>query len=90
MNIVQAREQALNNTRSWKELADLIYSANKGGMCKNGNRSTRQEMATSMLWFVEKEEASEVPAGSRFSEKMDQHVMTVNGLLIMNLLREFA
>lgn len=90
MNKTKAKEQARNNTRTWRELLAIVENSNLDGMAKINKNLTRFQAATIMKNMISERKLDEVPKGECYDSFRDRSTISVDGLGIQNLLREFA
>lgn len=89
MNTTKAASTAMANTRTWAEVLELIDSSDKSGLCSNG-QTLRSRAADTAVAQILKNDLTLVPDGTKYSEQLGKEVMTGEGMLIMNILKEFA
>ena len=89
MNLASAHIKAIDNTRTWAEIRQIIDSADTRGVSKN-NGMTRAKAADMLLTQVIEKDPYVIPVGHKFNKKMGKNTMTGEGLLIANILREFG
>jgi hypothetical protein len=89
MNVATALKQAIDNTRKWSELMDLLDSADKRGMAKHNNM-TRAKAYDILRASVEDKHPAVIAQGSVFNKNLNKTVMTGEGMLISNILKEFG
>jgi hypothetical protein len=89
MNMNKAVDAARNNTRTWGELVELLDSSDKSGMCRWNRHLTKRRAADIAVAQMLTESQSEVPSGTRWSEELGKTIISAEGMLIMNILKEF-
>ena len=90
MNLTKAVMQAMENTRTWGEILDVLNGADKSGLCTHNRQMTRARAADVAETQILKNDPSDVPEGTRYNHDMGKEVMTGEGMLIMNILKEFG
>ena len=90
MNRKQAKEEAINNTRSWRELLQLVQTSSLEGMSRVNKNLTKEQAAKIMEDMIAERDLDEVPKGERYDVFKEQYRISGDGLAIQNLLREFA
>ena len=94
MNKRKAKDEAWNNARSWGDLKELIDS------CRDATNPIRQSRINRALTVeqvldiydkaIAKRDPAEIPDGHRHDAYKRREVMSGDGLMIHNILRECA
>ncbi len=94
MNKRKAKDEAWDNTRSWADIKELIDS------CRDVTNPLRESRVNRALTVeqvldifdkaIEKRDPDEVPKGHHHSVYRQREVMSGDGLMIHNILRECA
>lgn len=90
MNKRQARAEAENNTRTWGDLLILIESADLSGMSRVNKSLTREQTSQIFKDMIAERDLDEVPKGQRYDVCKNCMRISMDGLGIQNILREFA
>lgn len=90
MNRRKAKEEAMNNKRTWAELLSLVENGSIIGMSKINKSLTREQVGTIFKNMIAERDLTETPEGSVYSYRRDRIIISGDGLGIQNILREFA
>lgn len=89
MNKKQAREEALNNTRSIRQLRELInQQRGKGGQSRVNKQFPKESALDIFHNAMAGRKEDEIPKGFQFDIYKERDVISKDGLLIQNILRE--
>ena len=89
MNVAMAFSKAIDNTRTWAELRQIIDAADTRGVSKDTGM-TRAKAADILLTQVIEKDPLETPVGHKWNDRLLKNTMTGEGQLIANILREFG
>lgn len=89
MNKRQAKQEAWDNRRTWAELRDFV-NANKGVLGQSiVNPSLTKGQSLSILeQAIDEKDKDDVPIGHRYDAFKGRDIMTTDGLIVQNILRE--
>ena len=91
MNNTKAISQAIDNKRTWGELLAILDGSNKSGLCAHNKGMTRERAADTMIaQIIKQDDMSVVPEGTAYNKSMGKNIMSNEGMLIMNVLKEFG
>lgn len=93
MNKRKAKDEAWSNTRSWADIKELIDSCREGSRFRPSkvNKALTVEQALDIFdAAIAERDPDEVPKGHRHDVYRRREMMSGDGLMIHNILRECA
>lgn len=90
MDKKKAKQEALENKRTWGELKKIVLEADKKGSSFVNKKLSKVFVAELLLCMMKDKKDSQYPLTKRFDLKKNKVQINAMGLSICNLLREFA
>lgn len=89
MNKKQAKAEAINNTLTWGELSEIVTNGNKDGHSSVAQQVSKLDVEKIMREVIREQDWNAIPSGNWLNHK-GKYSLSKNGMIIMNILREFG